>query len=146
MSYFIDGYYPENYFPDGYFVESSSSVITGLISVTMATTPDSPAEGSTTKTIGEFLDETGAGVIPKTALWDLRDRYGNILNNRDSVPIPLSSNYIIVLTCSDLLITVKDQEDIYLTVYGTYDSSIGTDLCFRKQAKIIIDNVIGIGI
>ncbi|MCP4393462.1 MAG: hypothetical protein GY804_04235 [Alphaproteobacteria bacterium] len=105
-----------------------------------------PSEGGSAVTAGFFYDEKGEKTTPKTAFWSLRDRRGEVLNSRIDVPITLAEDYSITLSCADLLITVENEEDIYLTVYGTYDSTAGSDLCMTKQGKIIIDEVIGIGV
>ncbi len=112
----------------------------------MTTFPLFPSEGGSATISGSFYDTTGTKVTPKTALWDLRDRSGNIINSRENVSITLAEAYSITLTCADLVLTVANQEDIYITIHGTYDSTAGSDLCMTKQGKIIIDNVIGIGI
>ncbi len=116
----------------------------------MITFPISPSEGGSATISGSFYDTTydttPNKITPKTAFWDLRDRYGNIINSRENVPIALAEDYSITLSCSDLVLTVENQEDIYITIHGTYDSTAGTDLCMTKQGKIIIDEVIGIGV
>ncbi len=112
----------------------------------MITFPISPSEGGSATISGSFYDTDGIKVVPKTALWDLRDRYGNIINSRENVSITLAEDYSITLSCADLVLTVENQEDIYITIHGTYDSTAGTDLCMTKQGKIIIDEVIGIGV
>ncbi len=112
----------------------------------MMTFTAQPSEGGSAVVEGSFYDIKKEKTTPKTAFWSLRDRYKNVINSRIDVPITLAEDYSITLSCADLLITVENEEDIYLTVYGTYDSTAGTDLCMTKQGKIIIDEVIGIGV
>lgn len=92
-----------------------------------------------------FEDEDDNSVSPQTMYWTLSDTDGTIINSREDeeVSSPAASEDI-VLTGDDL--AFQSDEEIgavrILLVYGTYNSSAGNGLNFKKSAQFTIDDIL----
>lgn len=92
-----------------------------------------------------FLDEDGNDVVPTAARWTLTDKDGLVINERRDVPIsPLAATVAVVLSGDDLSlegISAQKYKRI-VTVYATYDSSLGTGLPLTEQISFQIGSSI----
>jgi hypothetical protein len=97
-------------------------------------------ERSTFAVTLSFTDEAGAAVTPNSGLtWTLTDVVGNVVHSREDVPIASSSSVTIALTGADLEIadTYRDNRRL-LTIRGTYNSSLGSDLAIVDWVEFTI--------
>lgn len=89
-----------------------------------------------------FTDETGTPVIPKSGLnWTLTNEAGDVVNSRSAVAITPGTSVNIVLSGDDLALVGVGSEDRVLTVEGTYDSSLGTDLSIKDECRFSVINL-----
>lgn len=92
-----------------------------------------------------FVDEADAPVVPNAGLtWTLTDAAGTVINSRSNVALVEASTVKITLTGDDLAIGDNGNKRI-LTIQGTYDSDLGTDLALRDQAEFYIDDLLIVG-
>lgn len=103
-------------------------------------------EGATFAIDITFSDEDGAAVIPKAGLkWSLTDLFGNVVNNRADITIEgPASTVTIVLSGADLALPDPDDNVRVLTIEGTYDGALGTDLPLVDEARFTIVNLRGV--
>jgi hypothetical protein len=103
-------------------------------------------EQSTYAVAISFFDEVGTAVTPNAGLtWTLTDSGGAVINSRSAVAIAAATVITIVLHGADLAITGGlDDRARYLTVSGTYNSSLGTNLELRDQVKFTLNNLVGV--
>ena len=97
-------------------------------------------ERSTFVIRASFTDDAGVAVVPNSGLtWTLTDAVGNVVNSRTAVSISSASTITIVLTGADLAIadTYRDNRRL-LTIAGTYNSSLGSNLPIRDQVQFTI--------
>lgn len=103
----------------------------------------SAIERSTFVITASFADHAGAAVTPKTLTWSLRNGAGEIVNGRDGVAVtPLASTVNIVLKGGDLALPDAGDPVRVLTLEGTYDSTLGTDLPLKDEVTFTI---VGLG-
>ncbi len=97
-------------------------------------------EQSTFAVVCEFTDETGAAVIPNPGVtWTLTDAGGNPINSRNQVAIDPAATVTIVLTGNDLQRTGDSDTGVrHLTVRGTYNSTLGTNLPLVDSCRFIV--------
>ena len=102
-------------------------------------------EGSTYIINAAFTDEDGSAAALKTgSTWSLTDTAGNIINSREDQTITAGSTDVdIVLTCADLLIGTNAEERI-IYIDGTYDSTLGNDLCLKDEAHFFITDLVNV--
>lgn len=103
-------------------------------------------EESTYVITAAFTDEDGSAVTPKDGtVWSLYDRGGNVINSRQDVAIVAATSVDIVLSGDDLQITgVSDDGVRKLTIEGTYDSSLGSDLPLNDECTFSIEDLVGV--
>ena len=90
-----------------------------------------------------FKDETGESVTPNDDLtWTLTDVQGTIVNERDHVDLTAAPSVTIVLHGDDLICAESNQ--LVLTIEGTYDSLLGSDLEIKEQATFNVANLIAV--
>lgn len=91
-----------------------------------------------------FTDDAGAAVIPNAgAIWKLTDVSGNVINSRTAVDITEAASVTIVLSGNDLAIANNGKERI-VYVSATYNSSIGTNLPFKREVHFYIDELVNV--
>lgn len=93
----------------------------------------------------DFYDETSAALLPNSLYWTLSDPDGTVINNRSGTAITsVQTSVDIVLSGSDLLISsgsLLAEEDRVLTVWGNYNSSLGTALPLYDRVKFTVINL-----
>ena len=99
-------------------------------------------EGGTKVLPVAFTDENGDSFKPNTISWKLTDKSGTVINNRTSVSLTANSSTAVVLTGDDLAITGTVRKIVKVKVFGTYNSDYGTNLTYREEATVIIDNLV----
>jgi hypothetical protein len=103
-----------------------------------------PVERGTLVMYAAFTDHAGASVVPNAGLcWTLTDQEGGIINHRERVAITPAATVTIVLHGDDLALTSSFTRRI-LTIEGTYDSTLGTDLELKAQAIFNIEDLIAV--
>ena len=106
-------------------------------------------EGSTFGIRVDFIEVTienpdGVPVTPNPGLtWSLTNADGSVVNERDAEPLTPAPSLVIVLTGDDLALPDGYPTIRYLTVNGTYDSTLGSDLELKDEASFQIENLIG---
>ena len=107
-------------------------------------TPNAKEESTYIITVS-FKDENDDPATPKVGLnWTLTDTYGVIINERAGEVITPSSTINIVLTGEDLAIPSSGSRRRVITIEGAYDSSLGSNLPLKDQAKFEIDQLIAV--
>ena len=87
-----------------------------------------------------FKDEDGNAVTPSQASWTLLSPAGQVVNGRDAVPLTdLAATITIMLGADDLDHSAGGHR--FLILEWKYDSSYGTGLAGRDQARIAIDEI-----
>jgi len=86
-----------------------------------------------------FRDMDNALFTPTSCVWSLTDPDGAVVNGRDRVSVSVSGNF------HDFLISgndIKYADGEYRTflVEGLYNSSFGSGIPFREEAKFYIQN------
>jgi len=88
-----------------------------------------------------FIDEDNEDDLPPTTvLWTLQDPSGQVINNREDETETPAAEVNIVLSGDDLAITGQAAERI-LIVHGTYNSSYGNNLPYRKGFQFEIEDM-----
>lgn len=89
-----------------------------------------------------FTDEDGAALTPNSGLvWTLTDVSGNVINSREDESITAGSTITIVLSGDDLAIGTNGKERV-VTVQGTYNSDLGTNLPLIQEVRFFIDDLL----
>ena len=102
----------------------------------------SAVERSTYVVTVTFYDENGDLVTPTEITWTLTDSDGRVINNRQNVAVaPLASVIHIVLYGDDLALSTGGSETRVLTVEGAYNSTVGTGLPLKGQARFVVENL-----
>jgi hypothetical protein len=93
-----------------------------------------------------FTDEDGDAMTPNSISWDLTDTSGTVINSREGEVIAPDTAVDIVLSGDDLEIidTAKNAEERELTVYGTFDSDLGSDLPYKDAIKFDVINLVAV--
>jgi len=89
-----------------------------------------------------FTDEEGQDVVPNNNLvWTLKNRAGEVINERENISISPATSITVVLYGNDLLL--PDEKDFFriFLIEGTYNSSLGNDLPIREAAEFPISNI-----
>lgn len=103
-------------------------------------------ERSTYVVTASFYDETTTAVIPNSIAWTLTDDTGGVINSRSAVSATPSTTINIVLQGADLPIPSGSYSDrnLYLTIYATYNSTLGTSMPFRHEVKFQVKNLLNV--
>lgn len=98
-------------------------------------------EGSAFVTV-TFTDENGDPVTPNadTLTWTLTDVRGNVINERDQVPVASDASVTIVLNGDDLARTANGLNRIIL-FECEYDSTLRDDVYLKAQETFNIEEV-----
>lgn len=103
-------------------------------------------EGGTFGIRCNFVEKTPDGDVPYTPkpglVWSLKDASGNPVNGRTSIPISPAQSVDIVLSGNDLAL-VGGPSKRFVTVEGTYDGILGSDLPIVKEVSFQIKNLVG---
>lgn len=101
-------------------------------------------EGSAFVTV-TFADENDDPVTPNTGTlkWTLTDQRGNVVNERDQVPVAEGASVTIVLSGDDLAKTSYGLTRVIL-LECEYDSSEGNDIPLKVQGSFSIEEVLAL--
>lgn len=99
-------------------------------------------EGGTLFVTAAFIDEEGASIAPHTLTWTLTNKKGNVINDRENVPIDTpGESETVVLTGDDLVLAHDADDFVILQFRGLYDSDIEHDLVIIEEAEIPVTNI-----
>jgi hypothetical protein len=107
-------------------------------------------EGSTFGIKVDFVEETsdgepGSPITPNPGLtWSLRKPDTTIVNGRENVPLTPAPSVTIVLSGDDLKLPGGYPVTRFLTINGTYDSTLGSNLPLRDEVSFQIENLVGV--
>lgn len=91
-------------------------------------------EKSTLIATAAFTDEDGTAVVPETMAWTLTRSDGTVINSREDVAISsLATSVNIVLSGDDLQVFAGDNYQRVLTLKGTYNSDLGSNLPLNDE-------------
>lgn len=97
-------------------------------------------EGSTFILTASFFDEDEVEVTPNAGMvWTLTNGRGVVVNNREDVDVVEDTSVDIVLQGDDLMI--EDGRYRILTLEGTYNSDLGSNLPLKDQVIFEIHNL-----
>ena len=104
-------------------------------------------EGSTFGIVFAFAEKVDGELFPYTPnsglTWSLKDKHGAPVNNQTDKPLtPLAPSITLVLIGADLALA-GGPTDRYVTIEGTYDGVLGTDLPLVDEVSFQIENLIG---
>ncbi len=85
----------------------------------------------------QFYDENDEPAIPKSINWALTDGDGTVINNLEQESIAPAQEVNIVLTGNDL-----KPGTLFVTVWGTYDSDLGSDLPFKDWCSFKVKDAL----
>lgn len=94
-----------------------------------------------------FADEDGSPVVPNAVTWTWSTKDGTtVINSREAVAVAAVSTSIdITLSGSDLAILADEagraEVDRLLTIEGTYNSSLGSNLPIKDEVELTIQNL-----
>lgn len=90
------------------------------------------------------FDETTTVVIPNSAVWTLTDDTGGVVHSRSAVALTPSTEMSIVLNGADLPIADGGygDRDLYLSIYATYNSTLGTSMPLRHEVRFQVKNLL----
>lgn len=104
-------------------------------------------EGSTYGIKADFivkLPEGDTPVAPNAPLtWSLTDEDGAIVNSRDDIPLTPATSVYIVLSGNDLALPDNRPVERFVTVRGTFNSTLGNDLPLVDEVSFQITNLVG---
>ena len=88
-------------------------------------------------------DEAGTPFTPNSGLkWSLKDKHGNVINDKGSESIDSAESITIVLQGADLAL-LGGSEHRYVTVTGTYNGVLGDNLPLVGEVSFPIENLVG---
>ena len=104
----------------------------------------------------QFKDETKTARVPNadTITWCLTDNTGNVINDREDVPLDSSLTMVVLLSGDDLGVSGSPDETITrdgflvkqykrrVAVRGEIDSTLGNDLPVTKEFAFNIENIV----
>lgn len=86
-----------------------------------------------------FTDEDGAAVTPNVGLkWTLTDGRGTVINERQDVPLTPATSVDILLQGDDLTLAEGEGNERAVTIEGTYNSSLGSNLPLSDEVRFRI--------
>lgn len=93
-----------------------------------------------------FKDDNGDAIVPTSIFWKLSTEAGEVVNNRSAESVAVvSSSITIVLSGADLaIISGTDTGIRVVTVWGIFNSDLGSNLPYTGEARIIVENLIGV--
>lgn len=98
---------------------------------------------STYVIVATFRDEDDALVTPNSGLnWTLTKLDGTVINSRNAVSITPGTSVTIVLSGADL--DYDDGRERVLTIQGTYDSDLGSNLPLKDQVRFTVQDLIAV--
>ena len=106
-------------------------------------------EGSSYVVKLPFKDEDGTAMAPVSLTWTLAAEDGEVINSRYRQNVtPLATTVYIVLSGNDLQLIDRRNtyENRILLLEGTYNSTYGTGLPFKKEILFRVRNLIMIAI
>ena len=116
----------------------------------MSTLPIKAKEGSTFGIKVDFIEKTtedqeGSPITPNAGLtWSLKEKDGTPVNNKTDVPLDSAPSVIIVLSGDDLALNAGYPVERYVTIQGTYNSILGSDLSLIDEVSFQIENLVGV--
>jgi len=91
----------------------------------------------------DFVDESGASIVPESVTWKLFNESGEIINSRSAVSVTPASTVYIALQGDDLPFSGSNADCeyyIYLRIDAPYASSLlGETVANAEQVKIPIE-------
>jgi len=103
-------------------------------------------ESTAVFTVG-FEDEDDQPVTPNSIKWKLTDASGVVVNSRNDVVVSPATEINIVLSGDDLVMSAGfsgDARKLYVTIYGTYNSTYGSNLPYNHQFDFPVANLVAI--
>lgn len=111
----------------------------------MTLLPTHAIEQSTYAIVASFHDENGDPVEPNDDLvWTLTDPQGNVINERERVPVASATSVTIVLHGDDLALLGGSFRRRVLTIEGTFNSDLGTDLELKQEVQFDIADLVAV--
>jgi len=115
--------------------------------MTVATTNIIVNERSSITFQSTFKDDDGVELVPKSIIWSLVDKDGNIINNREGVSITPASVVKVSLSNDDLALSEQGiPEYRYFTIVAVYDTATGTNLQLTDQVEFFVRDLIAIDV
>ena len=88
-------------------------------------------------------DEVGTPFTPNSGLkWSLKDKDGNVINDKGDVEIDSAESITIVLSGADLAL-VGGPVRRYVTIKGTFNGVLGENLSLIGEVSFPIQNLVG---
>ena len=104
------------------------------------------SEQSSYAVTATITDESGQPATPTALAWTLTDMHGAVVNGRQEVAVsPLASTVTILLSGDDLAVPDPANARRTLTLEGTYNSSLGSNLPLVSAVQFDIEDVPGAG-
>jgi len=105
---------------------------------------DEAVEGSSYTIETTFTDEDDAELTPNTFNWSETDEEGTVINGHSAETETPSSTVAVTLKGDDLAMQTGESEYGYrvYTVWGTYNSTYGTDLPYQESCRFRVRNLI----
>lgn len=90
-----------------------------------------------------FRDELNQPVTPLQATWTLSTESGDVVNNRENIPVvPLESDSFIVLTGPDLALPDSDDRTRLVLIQSSYNSvKYGSNLQLNEEVSFKITDL-----
>lgn len=107
----------------------------------IAISPINPCDGGTAIISMTFRDEDGTEVVPSNLQWQLINKAGDIINDRDFASNDFSGDTVVLSDADLLLQTNLDSGERWFAVKGTYNSSAGSDLPLIGELKFTIADI-----
>jgi len=86
-----------------------------------------------------LLDDADEEATPVSLTWTLTDRLGNIINNRENVPITPAAHTVLVVLAGNDLKSVASGDQRVMTVRGVYSSDIGSNLPTSEDFIFVVE-------
>lgn len=108
------------------------------------------SEGSTFGIVANFVEirsdiQGSSPITPNDGLtWSLKEKDGSIVNSRKDVPLVSAPSVIIVLSGADLALPGTSELRRYVTIKGSYNSLLGSNLPILDEASFQIENLVGV--
>src|SRR3990172_4773823 len=107
------------------------------------TITDTANEKSTFALEMAITDENGDPLTPNTLTWTLTDLAGNVINERAGVEITTpASTVTVVLSGDDLALPERAAPIRVVTLEGTYDGDLRSDLPLKEEVVFTIRNLV----
>lgn len=103
--------------------------------------PTNPCDGGTAIISMTFLDENEGETPVSNLQWQLINKAGDIINERDFASNSFSGDTVVLSGADLLLATNLDSGERWFAVKGTYNSDAGSDLPLIGELKFTIVDV-----